>query len=71
MSTQPEKYHRASAHFTAMTKSCEVIFDGQPESWPAFESHLLNKAENPTIGWSNELLNFQLIHQTTNPLKFL
>jgi hypothetical protein len=55
MATQPANDHRASAHLTAMTKACDVIFDEQPENWPAFKSHLLNEAKNPTIGWSNEL----------------
>jgi hypothetical protein len=46
---QPVNDHRASVHFTAMTKPCEVLFDKKPDNWPEFEHHLLNEAENPTI----------------------
>jgi hypothetical protein len=35
MPTQPVNVHRASAHFTAMTKSYDILFEGQPENWPA------------------------------------
>jgi hypothetical protein len=28
--------HRTAAHFTAMTKPSETLFDGTPEKWPAF-----------------------------------
>jgi hypothetical protein len=28
--------HRTAAHFNAMTKPSETIFDGTPENWPAF-----------------------------------
>jgi hypothetical protein len=48
MPTQPVNDHRASAHFTSMTKACDVLVDGQTENWPAFKNHLLNEAENPT-----------------------
>jgi hypothetical protein len=71
MPTQSVIYHRASAHFTSMTKAYEVLFDGQPENCPAFENHLLNEAENPTIRWNNELINFQLMDKTTKPFNFL
>jgi hypothetical protein len=71
MATYPANDHRASAHFTAMTKACDMLFDGKPENWPAFESHLLNEAGNLTIGWSCELLNFQLIDQTTKTFNFM
>jgi phage-related tail protein len=36
MATQPVNYHRAYAHFTAITKARDVLFDGQPDNWPAF-----------------------------------
>jgi hypothetical protein len=39
--------HRTTAHFTAMTKPSETLFNGTPEHWPAFEHHLLTEAENP------------------------
>jgi hypothetical protein len=68
---QPVNDHRASAHFTMMTKPSEILFDGKPENWPEFEHHLLNKSEKPTIGWNPELLNFQLMYTTTKPFNFL
>jgi hypothetical protein len=71
MPTQPVNDHRASAHFTMMTRPCEIIFDGKPKNWPEFEHHLLNEAENPTIGWNQELLNLQLMDTTTKPFNFL
>jgi hypothetical protein len=40
--------HKTTAHFNAMTKPSETLFDGTPENWPAFEHHLLTEAENPT-----------------------
>jgi hypothetical protein len=54
-----------------MTKACDVLFDGQPGNWPIFENHLLNKAENSTLGWNNEIINFQLMENTTKPFNFL
>jgi hypothetical protein len=30
MATQPVNDHRASVHFTVMTKACDLLFDGQP-----------------------------------------
>jgi hypothetical protein len=59
MATQSQNDHRASTHFTPMTKACNVPFDGQPENWPAFESPLLNEA--------NEILQLQLMDQTAKP----
>jgi hypothetical protein len=32
--------HRTTAHFNAITKPSETLFDGTPENWPAFEHHL-------------------------------
>jgi hypothetical protein len=49
--TQTMNDHRTSAHFTAITKPLEILFDVKPENWPEFEHHLLTKTENPTIGW--------------------
>jgi hypothetical protein len=63
--------HRALAHFIVMTKPSEIIFDGKPENWPEFEHHLLTETENPTIAWNQELLNFQLMDETTKSFKFL
>jgi hypothetical protein len=31
---QPINDHRASSHFTVMTKPSEIIFDGKPEQSP-------------------------------------
>jgi hypothetical protein len=36
--------HRTTAHFTAMTKPSETLFDGTQENWPALEHHLLAEA---------------------------
>jgi hypothetical protein len=41
--------HISSAHFNAITKPSDTLFDGTPENGLAFEHHLLTKAENPTI----------------------
>jgi hypothetical protein len=69
--TQNMNYHTTSAHFTAMTKPSEILFDGKPENWPEFEHHLLIEAENPTIRWNQELTNFQLMDRTSQPFNFL
>jgi hypothetical protein len=63
--------HRESANLTAMTKACDVLFDGQPENWPTLEHHLLNEAENQTISWNQEPAHFQLMGTTSNPFNFL
>jgi hypothetical protein len=57
--------HRRTAHFTAMTKPSERLFDGTPESWPAFEHHLLTEADNPTIIWNHEITNYQPTDETS------
>jgi hypothetical protein len=54
-----------------MTKSSKILYDRKPENWPELKNHLLNEAENPTIGWNQELLNFQLMYTTTKPFNFL
>jgi hypothetical protein len=51
--------HRSTAHFNAMTKPSDTLFDGAPENWPAFEHHLLTEAENPTISWNQDITNYQ------------
>jgi hypothetical protein len=71
MPTQPVNDRRASGHFTAMATACDVLFDGQSENWLMLENHLLNEAENPTLGWNQELLHFQLMDTTNRPFKFL
>jgi hypothetical protein len=47
-----------------MTKPYEILFDRKPENWPEYEHHLLNETENPTMGWNQELLNFQIMNTT-------
>jgi hypothetical protein len=51
--------HRSTAHFNAMTKPSDTLFDGTPEKWHAFEHHLLTEAENPTISWNQDITNYQ------------
>jgi hypothetical protein len=51
--------HIKTAHFTAMTKPYETLFDGTPDNWPEFEHHLLTEAENPTIRWNQKITNYQ------------
>jgi hypothetical protein len=63
--------HIISAHFTAMTKPSEILFNGTPKNWPEFEHHLLTEAENPTIRWNQELTNFQAMDGTSNRLTSL
>jgi hypothetical protein len=63
--------HRNSAHFTAMTKPSEILFDGTPKNWPEFEHHLLTEAKNPTVIWNQELKNFQMMDGTSKPFNFL
>jgi hypothetical protein len=63
--------HRTSTDFTVMTKPSEILFDGKPKNWPEFKHHLLTETKNPTIGWNQELTNFQLMDETTKPFNFL
>jgi hypothetical protein len=51
--------HRSTAHFNAMTKPSDTLFDGTPENWPAFKHHLLTEAENTTISWNQDITNYQ------------
>jgi hypothetical protein len=71
MPTHPVNDQRASVYFTVTTKPCDFLFDGQPKNWPEFKHHLLNEAENPTIGWNQELIHFKLMDTTTKPFNFL
>jgi hypothetical protein len=63
--------HRTTAHFNAMTKPSETLFDGTPENWSAFEHHLLAEAENPTIRWNQEITNYQPTDETSEPFNLL
>jgi hypothetical protein len=49
--------HRSTAHFNAMTKPSDTLFDGTPENWPALEHHLLTEAETSTISWNQDITN--------------
>jgi hypothetical protein len=62
--------HRTTAHFNAMIKPSETLFDGTPENWPAFEHHLLTEAENPTISWNQDINNYQPM-EDSKPFNFL
>jgi hypothetical protein len=63
--------HRTTAHFNAMTKPSETIFDGTPDNWPAFEHHLLTEAEKPTISWTQDITNYQPTHENSEPFNSL
>jgi hypothetical protein len=71
--TTPEQTmsdHRSTAHFNAMTKPLDTLFDGTPENWLAFEHHLLTEAENPTISWNQDITNYQP-NENSEPFNFL
>jgi hypothetical protein len=63
--------HRATAHFNAMTKTLETLFNGTPENLPAFEHHLLTEAKNPTISWNQDITNYQPTDENSEPFNFL
>jgi hypothetical protein len=63
--------HRTTYHFNAMTKPSEILFDGAPENWPAFEHHLLTEAEKTTISWNQDITNYQPTDETSEPFNFL
>jgi hypothetical protein len=71
MPAQPINNHIASEHFILMAKPSEILFDEKQKNLPEFEHRLLNEAENPNIGWNQELLNFQLMDKTTKPFNVL
>jgi hypothetical protein len=62
--------HRSTAHFIAMTKPSDTLFDGTPENRPAFEHHLLTEAKNPTISWNQDITNYQP-NKNSEPFNFL
>jgi hypothetical protein len=68
--SQTMKYHRSTAHFNAMAKPSDTLFDGTPENWPAFEHHLLTEAENPTISWNQDITNYQP-NKNSEPFNFI
>jgi hypothetical protein len=61
---------RSTAHFNAMTKPSDTLFDSTPENWPAFEHRLLTKAKNPTISWNQDITNYQP-NENSEPFNFL
>jgi hypothetical protein len=61
---------RTTAHFNAMTKPSETIFDRTPYTWPAFEHHLLTEAENPNISWNQDITNYQPTDGNSEPFNF-
>jgi hypothetical protein len=62
--------HHIMAHFNAMTKASDTLFDSTPENCTIFEHHLLTEAENPTIGWIQHLTHFTP-DEEKKPLNFL
>jgi hypothetical protein len=62
--------NRSTAHFNAMAKPSETLFDGTPENWSTFQHHLLIEAENPTISWNQDITNYQP-NEDSEPFKFL
>jgi hypothetical protein len=62
--------HRSTAHFNAMTKPSDTLFDGTPENWHAFEHHLLTEAKNPTISWNQDMTNYHT-NENSEPFNFL
>jgi hypothetical protein len=62
--------HRSTAHFNAMTKTSDTMFNGTPENWPAFEHHLRTKAENPAISWNQYITNYQP-SENSKPFNFI
>jgi hypothetical protein len=63
--------HRTTAHFNAMTKPSETLFNRTPDNWPAFEHHLLTEAEYPTISWNQDITNYQPTDGNSEPFNFL
>jgi hypothetical protein len=71
--TTPEQTmndHISAAHFNAMTKPLDKLFDETPENRPAFEHHLLTEAGNPTRSWNQDITNYQP-NENSEPFKFL
>jgi hypothetical protein len=62
--------HISTAHFNAITKTLDTLFDGTPENRPAFEHNLLTEAENPTISWNQDITNYQP-NENSEPFNFL
>jgi hypothetical protein len=69
-STQTMSDHRSTAHFNAMTKPSDTLFDGTPENWPAFEHHLITEAKNPTISLIQDKTNYQP-NENSEPFRFI
>jgi hypothetical protein len=67
--SQTMSYHISTAHFNAMIKPSDTLFDETTENWPAFEHHLLTEAENPTISWNQDITNYQP-NENSKPFNF-
>jgi hypothetical protein len=65
MFTNPSRaiIYKADEHSNNMTKASDVLFDGSADNWQAFEDHLTKEAASPTIGWSKDILGFQIMGQ--------
>jgi hypothetical protein len=55
--------YKAAEHYNNMTKSSDVLLDVNADKWQAFEDHLTKEAANPSIGWSKDILGFQIMGQ--------
>jgi hypothetical protein len=62
--------HISTAHFNAMTKPSDTLFDGTPDNWPAFKHHILTESENRTISWNQHITNYQP-NENSEPFNFL
>jgi hypothetical protein len=63
--------NRTKAHFNAMTKRSEALFDGTPVNWPAFKHQLLTEAENPNISCNQDITNYKPTDEASEPFSFL
>jgi hypothetical protein len=62
--------HRSTAHFNAITKPLDTMFDGTPGNVTAFKHHLLTEAENPIISWNQDITNYQH-NENSEPFNFI
>jgi hypothetical protein len=65
MFTNPSRVisYKSAKHYNNMTKASDVLFDGNADNWQSFEDHLSKEAANLTIGWSKDILSFQIMGQ--------
>jgi hypothetical protein len=55
--------YKAAEHYKNMTKSSNILFNGNADNWQALEDHFTKEAANPTIGWNKYILGFQIMGQ--------